>query len=108
MHTLREWRLNAEQRGFERIAELCDYLQADELNHVKLASRWIRALTEADPKQLEELVKWSRSAVRQIEEFYSSAYGGSSEDSSRQEPHFAFLSGAVEEARFASGKIIGE
>jgi hypothetical protein len=108
MHTLREWRVNAEKRGYERIAELCDYLQADELNHVKLASRWIRALTETNPKQLEELVEWSHSAVKRIENFYSSAYGGGQEDGDRKEPHFAFLSGAVEETRFASSQTIGE
>ena len=42
MQTLRIWREQAEQRGFSRIAELADYLQADELTHVKLATTWIR------------------------------------------------------------------
>jgi hypothetical protein len=30
MHMLRMWRINAEKRGYTRIAELCDYLQAAE------------------------------------------------------------------------------
>jgi len=97
MHTLREWRVNAEGRGYQRIAELCDYLQADELNHVKLATRWIRELTKGHPQRRKELVEWSRQAVARIEGFYSSAYGNGMEEEERQEPHFAFLSGGMGE-----------
>ena len=46
MQTLRKWRTEAEKRGFTRIAELSDYLQADERTHVKLGTDWIRELTE--------------------------------------------------------------
>src|SRR5919107_977711 len=63
MSTLREWRENAEGRGYARIAELCDYLQADELTHVRLATDWIRKLTDDKPEYRDELVAWSRKAV---------------------------------------------
>jgi hypothetical protein len=103
MHTLREWRINAEKRGYTRLAELCDYLQADELNHVKLATRWIRKLTEDTPQKRDALVAWGRQAVDRIQSFYNSAYGGSSSE----EPHFTFVRGEVEPAGQPS-KIIGE
>src|SRR4028118_577078 len=71
MHTLRQWRTEAEKRGFTRIAELCDYLQADELTHVKLATKWIRRFTENDPAHRDELVRWGRLAVGRIQGFWS-------------------------------------
>ena len=104
MHTLREWRVNAGKRGFIRLAELCDYLQADELNHVKLATRWIRQLTEDDPAHREELVRWGREAVGRIQGFYGSAYGS---DVEQPDPHFSFLRGDAE-TNGAPSKIIGE
>jgi hypothetical protein len=100
---LREWRANAEQRGFTRIAELSDYLQADELTHVKLGTRWIRLLTEDDPQYRDELVAWSRQAVARIQGFYGDAYGGE-----EPEPHFTFLRGGDEEYSGTASQIIGE
>ncbi|HYO30175.1 MAG TPA: hypothetical protein VER37_06290, partial [Thermomicrobiales bacterium] len=69
MHTLREWREKAEERGFTRIAELSDYLQADERTHVRLATDWIRALTEEDPVKRDDLVHWGREAIARIQNF---------------------------------------
>jgi hypothetical protein len=69
MRTLRQWRREAEQQGLERIADLCDYLQADERMHVRLATDWIRKL--AGPAEQEELVRWGREAVARIEGFYA-------------------------------------
>ncbi len=86
MHMLREWRENATKRGFTRIAELCDYLQADELTHVKLATRWIRALTERDPVRRAELVRWGNAAVARIEGFYSD-----NPEQPVRDVHFTFL-----------------
>jgi hypothetical protein len=103
MHTLREWREQAEERGYTRLAELCDYLQADELNHVKLATRWIRLLTEADPEHRDELAHWGRLAVDRIEGFYGQAYGSSG----KAEPRFTFLRGD-EEFTGEPSRIIGE
>jgi hypothetical protein len=71
MQTLREWRRHAEERGYRRIAELCDYLQADELTHVKLATEWIRFLLGDQPERREELVRWGTEAVGRIEGFHA-------------------------------------
>ena len=76
MHTLREWREKAEARGFTRIAELADYLQADERTHVRLATDWVRALTEETPEQREELVRWGREAIARIQGFNAARNGG--------------------------------
>ncbi|MDW8101165.1 MAG: DUF455 family protein, partial [Anaerolineae bacterium] len=72
MHTLRMWRDKAAERGFTRIAELADYLQADEMTHVRLVNRWARELTQGDPQRLAELVEWGREAVDRIQRFYAS------------------------------------
>jgi hypothetical protein len=69
MKTLQQWRREAQEQGLERIADLCDYLQADERMHVRLATEWIRKL--ADARQQEELVRWGRDAVARIEGFYA-------------------------------------
>jgi hypothetical protein len=71
MQTLREWRDLAEKHGHTRIAELCDYLHADERTHVKLGTDWIRELTEANPGQREELVAWGREAIARMETFWA-------------------------------------
>jgi len=71
MQTLRIWRERAAERGFDRIAELADYLQADELTHVKLATRWIRKMVEDDPGERDELVRWGQGAVERIEGFHN-------------------------------------
>jgi hypothetical protein len=107
MHTLREWREHAEERGYSRIAELCDYLQADELTHVRLATRWIREMIADKPAYRDELVAWSRMAVDRVQGFYNSAYSASDSP----EPRFTFLrtSGPGEE-EFAGppSAVIGE
>jgi len=111
MSTLREWRANAEARGYNRLAELCDYLQADESNHVKLATRWIPELLKDQPERLNELLEWSRQAVAHIEGFYGSAYGGNGDEageSERKEPRFTFVRGRGEELQSDLSDIIGE
>jgi uncharacterized ferritin-like protein (DUF455 family) len=92
MNTLRQWRIQAEKRGYQRIAELCDYLQADELTHVKLATTWIRRLTDDKADYREGLLDWSKQAVKRIESFYDSAWGAPAE---REEPHFTFVKGGM-------------
>ncbi len=102
MHTLRQWRANAEKRGYTRIAELADYLQADELTHVKLAGRWIRRLTEDDPAHRDELVAWGRTAVDHITGFHGEPSG--------KDAHFTFVKPGDEElheGRLAAA-VIGE
>jgi hypothetical protein len=84
MQTLRIWRQEAEKRGFDRIAELADYLQADELTHVKLATHWIPELLGEDAEHRDELVSWSRKAVARIGHFWS-------EDDAPEDVHFTFL-----------------
>src|ERR671922_171495 len=69
MRTLRRWRREAEAQGMTRIAELCDYLQADERMHVRLATDWIRRLADKDHQ--DDLVRWGREAVAKIEGFYA-------------------------------------
>lgn len=71
MSTLRQWRKHAEERGYDRIRELADYLQADEMTHVKLVNRWLRELTEADPERREKIVEWGREAIDRIQRFYA-------------------------------------
>jgi hypothetical protein len=103
MHMLRMWRVNAEKRGHTRIAELCDYLQADELTHVKLATRWIRTLTEDDLVQRDELVRWGRKAVARIEGFYND-----NPNQPETDVHFTFLKPVDGEVVVTSSNIIGE
>ena len=105
MHTLRMWRTKAAERGYTRLAELSDYLQADELTHVKLATRWIRTLTENDPAHRDELVHWGRSAVARIEGFWKDDADGQTE---APEVHFTFLKSGGEEYVGAPSAIIGE
>jgi hypothetical protein len=106
MHTLREWRTNAAARGYTRIAELVDYLQADELTHVKLATRWIRKLTENDPQHLEEILRWSQEAVHRIQSFYSDdPYSVTRKEDAR----FSFMKGMdLDEMPVVNSAIIGE
>ena len=61
MHTLAQWRTEAEKRGYTRIAELADYLQADERTHVRLATDWIQTLTEDEPSSA---TSWPPGAAR--------------------------------------------
>jgi hypothetical protein len=78
MRTLRQWRTEADKRGLHRIADLADYLQADERMHVRLATDWIRRL--AGPERQEELVRWGRDAVARIEGFYAGEDYAGAED----------------------------
>ena len=105
MHTLRMWRTKAAERGFTRLAELCDYLQADELTHVKLATHWIRALTENAPEHRDELVRWGRSAVARIEGFWKDDGNG---DGDPPQVHFTFLKSSGDEYAVTPSAVIGE
>src|SRR3954447_10172491 len=88
MRTLRQWRTEAEKRGYTRIAELADYLQADERTHVRLATDWIQKLTEDDPAHRDELVRWGRQAVARIQGFHASRYKDMPDP---EEARFTFL-----------------
>ena len=90
MNTLKQWRIHATERGYTRIAELCDYLQADELMHVKMATKWVRRLTDEQPERRDELARWGRKAVARIEGFY--ADNGYTE----HDVHFTFKGGGGE------------
>ena len=103
MHTLRMWRQQAEQRGYTRLAELCDYLQADELTHVKLATHWIRKLTEDEPDHRDELVRWGSAAVAKIEGFYNDNY-----TPPEHGVHFTFLKPDNGEVAVTPSSVIGE
>jgi hypothetical protein len=106
MQTLREWREHAEERGFTRIAELCDYLQADELTHVRLATDWIRKFTDDKPEYRNELLNWSRKAVDVVQGFYNSAYSASES----AEPRFSFVRGGdnQDDRTGVPSNVIGE
>lgn len=103
MHMLRTWRTNAEKRGHARIAELCDYLQADELTHVRLATRWIRRLTEDDPARRDALVRWGTGAVNRIETFYNDGQAPPAHDI-----RFTFLKPDDGEVVVTPSNVIGE
>ncbi len=108
MHTLREWRTEAEKRGFTRIAELADYLQADERTHVRLATDWLRTLTDDDPAHRDELVSWGRRAVAHIQGFYADPDADASQTSDLDEVRFTFVKGNDAVAAGTTSKIIGE
>ena len=105
MNTLRQWRTEAEKRGYTRIAELADYLQADERTHVRLATDWIQKLTEDDPAHRDELVSWGRRSIARIQNFHASRYKDMPDPN---EARFTFLkpNGHVEAG--ALSPIIGE
>ncbi len=95
MAVLREWREHAQERGFERIAELCDYIQADELTHVRLATQWIRHFTDPRPEYRDELLAWSKAAIDRLAKYYNPT-------NSYPEPRFSFVRGSdAEEEEFA-------
>ena len=91
-------------RGYTRIAELCDYLQADELTHVKLATRWIRQLTEHDREHRDELVRWGNGVVADMEHFWANDQAAPVV----RNVHFSFLRSADEDHADAPSTIIGE
>jgi hypothetical protein len=101
MNTLKQWRLKAVERGFERIAELCDYLQADELMHVKTGTKWVRRLTDAEPGRRDKLAGWGRTAVARIERFYD-------ENATEHEVRFTFKGGGGGELDATPSRVIGE
>src|SRR5215211_7917892 len=105
MNTLRQWRTEAEKRGYTRIAELADYLQADERTHVRLATDWIQKLTEDDPAHRDELVRWGREAIARIQGFHASRY---KEMPDPEEARFTFLKPTGPVEAVALSPIIGE
>jgi rubrerythrin len=105
MNTLRQWRTEAEKRGYTRIAELADYLQADERTHVRLATDWIQKLTEDNPAHRDELVSWGRQAIARIQDFHSSRYREMPDPS---EARFTFLKPNSHAEAAALSPILGE
>ncbi len=105
MQTLRIWRTKAEERGYSRIAELCDYLQADELTHVKLATHWIRHFTDNNRAQRDELVRWGSAVVRDMERFWADDPSSVPDD---LEVHFSFLRSSEDDTTVAPSAIIAE
>jgi uncharacterized ferritin-like protein (DUF455 family) len=101
MQMLRLWREHAEERGYTRIAELADYLQADELTHVKLATNWIREFVQDDPEHSAELVRWGTDAVHRIERFHNA-------DADVPDVHFTFLRGNPRTGDAPASAVIGE
>jgi hypothetical protein len=110
MHTLRQWREEAEKRGYTRIAELADYLQADERTHVKLGTDWIRQLTEEDPRRREELAAWGKTVVAEMEAFWASGNGHNRRPFDPDKVKFTFLPPKPGESEAAPvlSDIIGE
>ncbi|HYH10944.1 MAG TPA: ferritin-like domain-containing protein [Thermomicrobiales bacterium] len=90
MHTLREWRTEAEKRGYTRIAELADYLQADERTHVLLGTDWIGEFTRDDPERREELVRWGTKVVEGMQAFWSGVPPDEVDPKDRPEVRFTF------------------
>ena len=105
MQTLREWRTEADKRGYTRIAELSDYLQADELTHVKLATDWVRVLAGDEPERIEELVRWGRAAVARIEGFDAENGDGAA---AGEAAHFTFVKPAGGRQPAIRSRVIGE
>lgn len=107
MHTLREWRTEAEKRGYTRIAELADYLQADERTHVMLGTDWIRELTKDNPEHTDELVRWGEDAVAKMNAFWAREpkNGGSAED--REHVPFTFLKAKKSKVEATQGAVAG-
>jgi rubrerythrin len=105
MHTLREWRTEAEKRGYTRIAELADYLQADERTHVRLGTDWIGRLTNDNLDYREELVRWGREAIGKMDEFWSDG-DGSRHDA--EEARFTFYKPTQMKAHHIEGSVAGE
>jgi hypothetical protein len=90
MHTWREWRTEAEKRGYTRIAELADYLQADERTHVLLGTDWIGELTKDDPERRRELVEWGTKVVEGMQAFWAEKPASEMAPEERPEIRFTF------------------
>jgi hypothetical protein len=69
--------------------------------HVKMATKWVRRLTDEAPQHREELAAWGRKAVARIEGFY--ADNGYTE----HEVHFTFKGGGGDLA-VSRSNVIGE
>ncbi|MFN2490328.1 MAG: DUF455 family protein [Actinomycetota bacterium] len=104
MQTLKRWRIEARERGLVRISELSDYLQADELMHVKMATKWVRRFVESDSAHRDELVRWGTKAVIRIERLFDESYGTNGEP----EVHFTFKGGGGGELSASRSSVIGE
>jgi Protein of unknown function (DUF455) len=102
MNTLKQWRIKAAERGFTRIAELCDYLQADELTHVRTGTQWVRRLTDDHPELRDDLARWGKKAVAQIESFYADG------DYEEHDVRFTFKGGGGGELVATSSSVVGE
>lgn len=76
------------------------------MTHVRLATDWIRKMTDDKPEYRNELLAWSRKAVDVVQGFYDSAYSASSSP----EPRFSFVRGGDKEDDFAGvpSNVIGE
>ena len=108
METLRKWRTEAEKRGFTRIAELSDYLQADERTHVKLGTDWIRELTTETPEVREDLAAWGREVVAGMEAFWANG-DKSRKQANPNDVQFTFLrAGGDRTGHKVNPAIIGE
>lgn len=108
METLRRWRDEAEKRGFTRIAELADYLQADERTHVKLGTDWIRELTTETPEVRDELAAWGREIVAGMEAFWADGDAAKAKQANPNEVLFTFLRSGGERTGAKPTQIIGE
>jgi hypothetical protein len=104
MNTLKEWRENARERGYTRISELSDYLQADELMHVRMGTKWVRRAIEGHPDHRDELVRWGRKAVTRIERLFDESYGRDGDP----EVRFTFKGGGGGELVASRSGVIGE
>ena len=67
--TLNVWIKLALEAEDHKLAELLDFVLADELVHVEWATRWIRELTEEDPQRRQEMAKWARKTAFEIQQF---------------------------------------
>lgn len=107
MHTLREWRTEAEKRGYTRIAELADYLQADERTHVMLGTDWIRELTKDSPERVDELVSWGEDAVAKMDAFWARESGNPTARQDREHVPFTFLKAKKSKSEVVQGAVAG-
>ena len=73
---LHEWMRLATENGDHKLAELFDYILADEIVHVDIGTKWIRELTKDDPARLQRLKEWATQTAREIMTFQANAFGG--------------------------------
>jgi hypothetical protein len=92
---------------------LCDYLQADELMHVKTGTKWVRRLTDSEPERREDLAGWGRTAVARIERFYAEGAetereAGSAGPEEQHDVRFTFRGGGGGDLAASPSNVIGE